>query len=217
MGPLRAVPSRRGALFPPGSLGPVSPVLDPSGDRIATVEGAVAEFTWDEAEFERVARKYGITKLVVGYTLLGGGNVALMGVALTVIGGRIGPFLCGLGAVYVLYALWFSRAMPKRSWKRLRGRDGPRRLVFSEEGVSTHNDGGDRSEPWALYRFVSERDGWYLMGRRRRSPDVFVPRRACSSPRDEAVFRALVRSHTRSSLVANAALDDASLFPPPCE
>ena len=79
MGPLRAVPSRRGALFPPGSLGPVSPVLDPSGDRIATVEGAVAEFTWDEAEFERVARKYGITKLVVGYTLLGGGNVALDG------------------------------------------------------------------------------------------------------------------------------------------
>ena len=177
------------------------------------MEQAVAEFTWDEAEYKRVSRKYGWGSLTRSM-LLGAVGVVIGGILLTLANERAGWILDGLGVLYILYGLWFPRAVSRTTWRKTPGIHGPRRLVFTDEGVATHTDVSDTSLKWEFYKYVSERDGWYVLSRTRRIGTVFVPKRSFLSPRDEAVFRSLVRSHAQTSLVANSRLDDITMSPP---
>jgi hypothetical protein len=179
------------------------------------VEQAVAEFVWDEAEFKRVSRKYGFSKVFLRYNLLSAVPIVIAGISLTVVGERAGWAVVGFGAVYVLYCLWFSRAVPRSLWRRTLGIKGPQRLVFTDDGVASHTDVSDKSEKWQLYKYVSERDGWYLLGRTRRIATIFVPKRSFLSPRDEAVFRSIVRAHAQASLIPNSQQDEIAILPPP--
>ena len=178
------------------------------------MDQAVAEFVWDEAEYKRVSRKYGRGRLTRSM-LLGTAGIVICGIALTLVNKRAGWILDGLGVFYVLYTLWFSRALPRSAWRKTPGIQGSRRLVFTDEGVVTHTDVSDTSFKWDFYKYVSERDGWYVLSRTRRIGTVFVPNRSFLSPRDEAVFRALVRSHAQTSLEPNSHLDDITMLPAP--
>lgn len=179
------------------------------------MEQAVAEFAWDEAEYKKVSRKYGFSKVFLRYNLLGAVTIVIAGIWLTLLDERVGWPLDGFGALYVLYDLWFSRSVPRSMWRKTPGIQGPRRLVFTDEGVATHTDVSDTSLKWEFYKYVSERDGWYLLSRTRRIATVFVPKRSFLSPRDEAVFRSIVRAHAQASLVPNSHLDEIAMLPPP--
>jgi len=77
------------------------------------VRQAIAEITWDEAEYVEVTRKYGFPKLFVRSMAYGAAIFIALGILLGVVGKRAGWFLCVLGVVYAAYGLWFASAVPR--------------------------------------------------------------------------------------------------------
>jgi hypothetical protein len=179
------------------------------------MEQAIAEFTWDEAEYLRVTRKYGVSRMYMRNIALGAAAALGMGVALTVLRIHAAFLLYLIAAVYLLYGRWYWKSIPRRVWRNVPGIEAPRRLVFTNDGIATHTDAVDGSEEWDRYRYVAERDDCYLLGQTRRMVSLFVPKRGFSSPRDEASFRTLARSHSQALLEPNSQLDGSNLGTPP--
>jgi hypothetical protein len=172
------------------------------------MEQSIVQFTWNEAEFLRLTRKYGASRMLMRNIGLGAASAFGLAIALTALHVHQALFLYLVAVLYVVYGRWFWRSVPRRTWQKVPGIQGPQRIVFTDRGVTTSTEGTDRSEGWDLYCYVAEHDDCYVLSRTRRVVTAFFPKRAFASPRDEAVFRELARSHSLASLTPNPKLDD---------
>lgn len=153
------------------------------------MEQSIVQFTWNEAEFLRLTRKYGASRMLMRNIGLGAASAFGLAIALTALHVHQALFLYLVAVLYVVYGRWFWRSVPRRTWQKVPGIQGPQRIVFTDRGVTTSTEGTDRSEGWDLYCYVAEHDDCYVLSRTRRVVTAFFPKRAFASPRDEAVFR----------------------------
>ena len=73
------------------------------------MEQAVAEFTWDEAEYKRVSRKYG-WGWFTRFMLFGAAVFVIGGILLTLLISRAGSVSGCYWRLLHLYAVWFSES-----------------------------------------------------------------------------------------------------------
>jgi hypothetical protein len=175
------------------------------------MERAVAEFSWDEGEYLRLTRKYGVPRVFMRNIGLGVATSLGLGVTLSILHIHAALLLYLVAAMYVMYGRWYWKSIARRTWHEVPGLQVPQRVVFTSSGVRTHTSITDRTEKWDAYKYVAERDDCYLLGRNRRVVTLFLPKRGFSSRRGEALFRALVRSHSQAFLVPDPQLDDSTL------
>jgi YcxB-like protein len=170
------------------------------------MEEITIEFQWDRAEYLRAIRKANFFRpfrslLTSAFLVLVGGSM------LVAIGNSYGTYLLGLGALYVALAFWLRHSGPSRIWKKGIGIQEPIRMTFDEDGISTKLSDSESRVTWRHFPYSTEWSDYYFLRRSRRSAAKIVPKHGIKSPRDEAVFRSLLDSHTQATLLPSVELD----------
>jgi hypothetical protein len=173
------------------------------------VSEVVIDFKWERAEFLNIFRRRSLP-WVFRY-------LAPFGIIFIVLGIVIGLGLHGksgfalifyvIGAVYILYGLWFPRFVTKKTWTKGIGIQGPVKIIANDSGVSVKTSDTETKATWRLYALSTEWSSYYLLRQSKYSVALVIPKRGFAISSDEAIFRSLLRAHTSASLVPNAALD----------
>lgn len=104
--------------------------------------------------------------------------------------------LLTLGLVVLLIFFVLVPVTPNRIWKRVKKQFEVRTLDISDEGISRHTALSDSMLRWAMFSDVKVRDDLYLLAVGNGPGYFIIPRRAFTSPADEAAFRDLAERST---------------------
>jgi hypothetical protein len=99
--------------------------------------------------------------------------------------------LLTLGLVILLIFFVLVPVTPTRIWKRVKKGFEVRTLQISEEGISRHTALNDTTMRWPMFSDVKLRNDLYLLMVRKGPGCFMIPKRAFTSPADEATFREL--------------------------
>lgn len=128
-------------------------------------------------------------------------------IGLAILAWRQGEYLLTLGVGTVLYLFLTLIFKPTLLWNSLRGLSEPLVTKISEDGISVTNGSVTVFEEWSTFSKSIEKPDFYILRKRGREPYSAFRKRAFVSRADEARFRALLRSHTQSSLREDPLLD----------
>jgi hypothetical protein len=99
--------------------------------------------------------------------------------------------LLTLGLVILLIFFVLVPVTPTRIWKRVKRGFEVRTLQISEEGISRHTALNDTTMRWPMFSDVKLRNDLYLLMVGKGPGCFMIPKRAFTSPADEATFREL--------------------------
>jgi YcxB-like protein len=171
------------------------------------VPDVTVEYQWTRDEYLRVIRK-GALPRAIRYQYLVGVFMICAGVVLGIEGNAGSTlFLCVLGVAFIAYWLWIPRTASTKSWSRNVGLRGPIKIEVTDSGVWSTTDAGETKLTWEVFPRSKEWSDYYFIMRSKVTVATIIPKRAISSPVEEANLRNLFRAHTSSQLVPNQSLD----------
>jgi hypothetical protein len=101
-----------------------------------------------------------------------------------------------LGIVVLLIFFIIVPVTPNRIWKRVKKQFALRTLEITDEGISRHTDLNDSMLRWPMFSDVKLRGDLYLLVVGNGPGFFIIPKRAFTSPADEATFRSLAERST---------------------
>lgn len=174
------------------------------------VAEVVVEFENADSEVLTLLRRKSLPSLI-RYLYLRGIFFVGSGLALHFLGSTAlsdAFFIIGTPMFFLgIYLLWIA---PKKALKEAKQK-GVRKIrcEITDEHVRIQDVDIDTTMNWGVIECSEEWKQHYILRSSRRSSAFAIPKRSFTSPHDESLFRQLLRTHTKTKLNPNAALDSA--------
>lgn len=174
-------------------------------------EAAVAEFTWNKAEYVTVVRDCGFLGKMLLLDLFSTGFFLLVATVFLAIHQGVAALIWYGGGVFCGISgfgfTWYG--LPRSLWRRSPGLRRSCRYTFSPSGVSMHSDSLEVNAGWNLYVAAYEYEQAYVLrvDAKRNNRGLTILKRGFPSQDDEAAFRGLLRTCTQTQVLNASNLD----------
>jgi hypothetical protein len=111
-----------------------------------------------------------------------------------------GQIMIGIGVFEIVLFVLIIVVNPTRAFRVNPALRNLQYFAFSDDGIHTRSAVSEARSQWQVYSQTYEHNDCYLLRLSVRAAYQIVPRRAFSTPADEALFRSLLERHTVAHL-----------------
>lgn len=155
------------------------------------------EGKWERVEFLRARRhEYHVRLWDFSYVAL-----------FIILGYLTHTYLLCIVWLIVSYPIIVFYIFPLREWNNSRGIKDEKTIIVNDEGISIVGATFSIKDDWSTYPRSKETSEFYFLRHTNRRSLFIFRKRSFATPLDESRFRAMLRTHTNSSLQENEALD----------
>jgi hypothetical protein len=152
---------------------------------------------WERDEFLRACRhEYHVRIWDISYVAI-----------FVILGYLTHTYLLFIAWSIISYPIIVFFIFPLRLWNNSLGIQDEKTTIVSDEGISMVGPTYSIKDDWSTYPRSKETSEFYFLQRSNRQSSFVFRKRSFVTPPDESRFRAMLRTHTVSTLQENEVLD----------